>query len=114
MGLKPCPFCGAEADIHVVDVTRSQDLRFKYEYQPGCETDKCPGEWGGSSYCSADEAYEKWNTRATEPLLHEMADALLIAKDIINRYANNNKKIAGYSNIEDVLQKYHERESTKC
>ncbi len=65
--LKPCPFCGSEADIHFVDVTISSDLRFKYEYQPGCETDKCPGEWGGPSYCSADEAYEKWNTRATNP-----------------------------------------------
>ena len=49
-------------------------------------------------------------TKATDPLLKEMAEALLIAKDIINRYANNNKRIAGYSNIEDALQKYHEQE----
>ena len=44
-----------------------------------------------------------------DELLKEMAEALLIAKDIINRYANNNKRIAGYSNIEDALQKYHEQ-----
>ena len=44
--------------------------------------------------------------------LKDMAEALLIAKDIINRYANNNKRIAGYSNIEDALQKYHEQEGS--
>lgn len=35
----------------------------------------------------------------------ELYVALLIAKDIILRYANNTKRIAGYSNIEDAIAK---------
>ena len=45
---------------------------------------------------------------------NDLDDADDIAKDIINRYANNNKRIAGYSNIEDALQKYHEQEKNQC
>ena len=108
MKLKPCPFCEEEADIHVVDVTRSSDLRFKYEYQPGCETDKCPGEWGGSSYCSADEAYEQWNTRATDPLLKEMTEALA---EIVRCLSHGLQDCRASITAKAMLQKYHERES---
>lgn len=113
MALKPCPFCEQETDIHVVDVTRPYDLRFKYEYQPGCENDKCPGEWGGSSYCSADEAYEKWNTRATDPLLKEMADAL----EAVQEWNKARKFIVPYrvtDPIYSVLKKYREQEATNA
>lgn len=37
-----------------------------------------------------------------------MLEALHIAVDIINRYANNNKRIAGYSSIEDAIKRAEE------
>lgn len=74
--LRECPFCKHEASIHMVDVTGCYDRSIKYAYQPGCETEMCPGEWGGASYEREEEARKEWNTRATDPLLEEMAMAL--------------------------------------
>ena len=88
--LKTCPFC------QPTNICRDKPNNFMPEYIH-CED------------CGCVNGLVAWNTRATDPLLKEMAEALLIAKDIINRYANNNKRIAGYSNIEDALQKYHEQ-----
>lgn len=101
--LKPCPFCGKEASVYVFDATGPYDRNIKYEYQPGCETDGCSGEWGGSSYSSDDEARNAWNTRTPDPMLEELAGALeeiaiclfhglqdcrasIIAKDMLGKY----------------------------
>ena len=94
MKLKPCPFCGAKTVDGMITHSNECFIHKLIYMHP------------------AGEVENAWQIRATDPLLKEMAEALLIAKDIINRYANNNKRIAGYSNIEDALQKYHEQEGS--
>lgn len=100
--LREC-LCGNEAHLIFEEGTKVAD-----PWSVACKNFDCP--WIFQTFPIKEEAVKHWNTRATDPLLNEMAEALLIAKNIINRYANNNKRIAGYSNIENVLQKYHEQE----
>lgn len=69
------------------------------------------GKWKNNAETFDNESAERLsrimelehdNKKLREEAL-QLREALIIAKDIINRYANNNKKIAGYSNIEDAL-----------
>ena len=53
--LKPCPFCGGEAQC-------SEDLRFHISWV------YCPGCGAASGYRNTEaEAIEAWNTRADKP-----------------------------------------------
>lgn len=57
MELKPCPFCGGEANL-VEDP-------HNWVWSIGCSNDKCLGFSGlGWTYTSEREAAEAWNTRA--------------------------------------------------
>lgn len=57
MELKPCPFCGGEANL-VEDP-------HNWVWSIGCSNDKCLGFSGLSwTYTSEREAAEAWNTRA--------------------------------------------------
>ena len=49
-----------------------------------------------------------WNTRATDPLLKEMAEALEDLDDMFDPTSRVGEIIS------KALQKYHERESTQC
>ena len=63
VGLKPCPFCGEQANLGVTE-----------EFRDDCYTVKCYmcGACGGTSNHKA-RAIENWNHR---PLEAEMAEAL--------------------------------------
>ncbi len=64
--LKPCPFCGGEAEL-----CQSQDDG-KY-YSVFCKTDRCGANVGEDFYMEPDELIKQWNTRHIE----EKAEALL-------------------------------------
>lgn len=127
--LRECPWCKCEASIHVVDATGCYDRRIRYAYQPGCSTDLCPGEWGGSSYDSPEEARDKWNTRAIDqdqseiltivymnayadarrkyvPLLEKMAEALKVA---VQGLSHGLQDTRASLTAEQALQEYQER-----
>ena len=58
-----------------------------------------------------------WNTRATDPLLKDMAEALSRIVEEVKKHAYNpSLEHIGplVLDSESVLQKYHERESTQC
>ena len=84
MKLKPCPFCGSE------DLRRYKLNSFIPEYIH-CEV--CGGMNGADS----------WNTRATDPLLKEMADALEELDDMFDPSSRVGEI------INKPLQKYHDR-----
>ena len=138
MKLKPCPFCRREARVHLVDVTGCYDRTIRYNYQPGCETDGCPGEYGGCSYDNKLATIESWNTRATDPLLKEMAEALEKAIRSVSELIGYSRGVDGlhlngnvatweslrtggvfeewlleFDEAQEVLQKYHEQENNK-
>ena len=98
MELKPCPFCGG-CNIKI-DAIPSVAQFYR------CEKCKSKGP-----YWTADQgAKEKWNTRATDLLLKEMAEALQGMADIY--YGRDNQPIAGAfaKRMDDVLRKYNEQE----
>lgn len=76
MELNPCPFCGCKALVHEVDATGCYDRSIKYNYQPGCETEGCQGEYGGCSYDTVEEAIAAWDHRSHNPLLKEASEVL--------------------------------------
>ena len=55
--LKPCPFCGSEAEVN-----HGTTYGFRYEYEPRCT--KCECMLG--VYETEKEAIETWNRRAKE------------------------------------------------
>lgn len=59
--LKPCPFCGGEAEIKVrYDICRQPAC-----FEPHCDKYGCQGSVG-FSYGSEEAAIESWNTRTPE------------------------------------------------
>ena len=77
--LRECPFCGQPGEMHRQDITGPYDREVKYAYYPGCETEHCPGEWGGSLYDTLHGAEAIWNTRATDATIA----AILAACEIV-------------------------------
>lgn len=57
-GLKPCPFCGGEAETRT---STWYDKNYKWTVQ--CKTNLCMGEFGCAFYPTEAEAIEAWNTR---------------------------------------------------
>ena len=56
--LKPCPFCGGEAEVIMGDLWRN--------YKVGCRNIKCPIFPRTHSYLTKEEAIKTWNTRADD------------------------------------------------
>lgn len=78
--LKPCPFCGGEAEVRQY-ISFDETDSGEGMYSVGCYTDKCMGEYARNFYFSEDEAIEAWNTRASETqLLAEMQTRVWIAE----------------------------------
>ena len=96
MKLKPCPRCQNEATIH----------NYRGASAPVCGSCHLSGPYRDSSV----EAIEWWNTRATDPLLKEMADALEKLSRLGNEpYLGNS---VGNLIAQEALKKYHEQEAS--
>ena len=94
--LKPCPFCGGEAEIERYGTPRQSTI-------VRCTDCGCTIE-GPEEFAHG----QQWNTRATDPLLDEMAEALA-------RYRNETP--LGHQphmiahKVDELLQKYREHQS---
>lgn len=63
--LKPCPFCGGEAEM--IDVKAYISPRKRTIYRVECKKGiECPGMPGTCGYDTEREAAAAWNTRAYE------------------------------------------------
>lgn len=63
--LKPCPFCGGEAEM--IDVNASTYERKRTIYRVECKNGiECPGMPGTRGYDTEREAAAAWNTRAPQ------------------------------------------------
>ena len=72
--LKPCPFCGGEAQI----VSKPYEPKFCV----GCDDDTCLGFSGlGWLYDSGQEAAEAWNLRAERTCRWELVEGTLFATE---------------------------------
>ena len=100
--LRECP-CGNEAHLIFEEGTKVAD-----PWSVACKNFDCP--WIFQTFPTKEEAVKHWNTRATDPLLKEMAEALQGMADIY--YGRDNQPIAGAfaKRMNDVLRKYHEQE----
>lgn len=96
MGLKPCPFCGGEA---------------KKQGDEYSERVVCANRCGGCTEWDKDIMTRAWNTRATDPLLKEMAEVL---EEIVRCLSHGLQDCRASVTAKKMLQKYHERESTQC
>ena len=110
--LKPCPFCGG-TDIRI-DAIPSIAQFYR------CERCKAKGP-----YWTADGgAKEKWNTRATDPLIEELAEKIAdrYCKDeLLKEMAEALEKLSRLGNepylgssignliAQEALKKYHEQ-----
>ena len=72
--LKPCPFCGADADIEEIDAVLG------VRKSAGCNTETCQGYQSSATFATRREAAEAWNTRAAESE-KECLDLMRAAKD---------------------------------
>lgn len=70
--LKPCPFCGGEAEIY-----KKLDNYFPDRYYPRCLTQHCIGRNRTTYYRTEEAAIKAWNKRDTG------------AKELINPFAND-------------------------
>ena len=92
MELKPCPFCGS------VDETHGYDCYFVIVMYPLVN---------GMQLKISNEAISKaWNTRATDPLLKEMAEAFEV---IIRCLSHGLQDCKASITAKAILQKYHEQ-----
>lgn len=100
MKLKPCPFCGT---------TPSREIRNNIL---SVQCNECVSIGFHNHVNYGTVADTEWNTRATDPLLKELAEALSHALNL-----NSNGCIADDDSLEEweeLLKKYNERESTQC
>ena len=87
--LKPCPFCGG------VCLTETH-VAYHVHHNKGCLIGSFT-----EIRKSDREKIVKWNTRATDPLLKEMVEAL----EAMVTYAMEERK--GLKIADEALQKYH-------
>ena len=92
MELKPCPFCGGK-DVKV-DAIPSVAQFYR------CERCKAKGPY----WTAGEDAKEKWNTRATDRLLKEMAEAL---EEIVRCLSHGLQDCRASVTAKAMLQKYH-------
>lgn len=60
--MKPCPFCGSEADVGAFQTTVGYQETKATRYRPYCTNPRC----GATIYCQAEsvrEAVAKWDER---------------------------------------------------
>lgn len=126
MELKPCPFCGGVATFERLGDSRTSTI-------VRCEDCGCSLE--------NPETFDhgkQWNTRATDPLLKEMAEALEKAIRSVSELIGYSRGVDGlhlngnvatweslrtggvfeewlleFDEAQEVLQKYHEQENNK-
>ena len=105
MELKPCPFCGSipkrEIRNDILNITCSECVSIGFHNHVNYGT----------------VADTEWNTRATDPLLKEMAEALSRIVEEVKKHAYNpSLEHMGplVLDSESVLQKYHEQQATRC
>ena len=91
MELKPCPFCGGRAELTAIP---SVSIHYR------CK--RCTAS--GPYHTAHKDHVEQWNTRATDPLLKEMAEALEALDDMFDPSSRVGEI------INEPLQKYHEQE----
>lgn len=74
--LKPCPFCGGEAEITRFDV-EWPGMYAKYEYSGCCNNSRCLADMGLAYKQDCEEdALAAWNTRTPDPRIAELQAAL--------------------------------------
>lgn len=100
--LKPCPFCGG------VCLTETH-VAYHVHHNKGCLIGSFT-----EIRKSDREKIVKWNTRATDPLLKEMAEALEKLLRVHDRIIDHGEDalstmvgISGRAEAREVLQKYH-------
>ena len=98
--LRECP-CGNEAHLIFEDGIKVAD-----PWSVACKNFYCP--WVFQTFPTKEEAVKHWNTRATDPLLKEMAEVLeWISED---GHAMASMTIGSRKRLVNILQKYHEQE----
>lgn len=58
--LKPCPFCGVEAELDI-----KQHVPKGYDYTPRCTNPSCAGRLT-KKWINAEEAIKAWNRRVSD------------------------------------------------
>lgn len=58
--LKPCPFCGGEAELEI-----KQHVPKGYDYIPRCANPSCAGRLT-KKWINAEEAIKAWNRRTSD------------------------------------------------
>lgn len=98
--LKPCPFCGGEAEIERYGTPRQSTIVCCTDC--GC-TIEGPEEFAHG---------RQWNTRATDPLLDEMAEAL---KAMLARESASGRSFCKpcdeVVSAQEAMKKYREHQS---
>ena len=98
--LKPCLFCKTATQQHLFC------LPTEYEDYEAVECQLCGAR--GPVKLGDHAAITAWNTRATDQLLDEMAEAL----DAMVTYVREEGK--GLRIADEVMQKYREQKDSKC
>ena len=93
MELKPCPFCGGRAELTAIP---SVSIHYR------CKRCKASGPY----HTAHKDHVEQWNTRATDPLLKEMAEAFEV---IIRCLSHGLQDCKASITAKAILQKYHEQ-----
>lgn len=141
MELKPCPFCGEKIGYYITDMEGNlrdesyisdpwSGLSFAIKHtistSPRCPIASHDDEILGTAlFESLEELALWWNTRATDPLLKEMAEALGKAVGAVNNLIENSKGVSGLriggsfeswlsdlDAAEHTLQKYRDQHAT--
>lgn len=98
-GLMECPMCRS-------NYVRIVHIQLNNTFKPEC--DNCQIE--GPYFHSEQSAIKWWNTRATDPLIEEMAR--LLTRYLKETPLGHQPHMIAHE-VEDVLQKYHERKDAK-
>ena len=60
LDLKPCPFCGGEAEMYI-----TKPVPHTYAFNPRCKKDSCCGRTN-KKYAERQTAIKSWNKRAAQ------------------------------------------------
>ena len=109
MELKPCPYCGETPDHDMLINQGCDDPTWWVE----CKNDDCHVSPGLGDSCRIT-ARERWNTRATDSLLKEMAESLRKLLTKVAWYGYDFQLETEFEEGKVVMQKYHEQEETNA
>ena len=103
--LKPCPFCGGEAELismrceYAGERPENAQERDTYVWCPHCGFQTHTAQ-------SDEEAVDTWNTRQTDVLVNDtFAEMYYLIQELDDRYEFGNKDIA--SRIQSILASVH-------